>query len=192
MYKHPKSNFNQREEQRTMERTTETTTTTTKQKQIILVSNRLPFVVCRDPETGKQRRSSCAAGGLITALMPLITRSNAYWVGWAEGLEPADESGANPIPAGTNPKSLDFYLKSSTTNDMILQQQLPKTSYIKLFCCFLMLENIVPIFYDANTFNLFYNGMCNASLWPLMHSLTTVCCCANCIYISIYVLYKLI
>jgi trehalose 6-phosphate synthase/phosphatase len=34
-------------------------------------------------------------------------------------------------------------------------------------------SQIVPIFYSDEIFNTFYNGMCNASLWPLMHSLSS-------------------
>jgi trehalose 6-phosphate synthase/phosphatase len=34
-------------------------------------------------------------------------------------------------------------------------------------------SQIVRVFYNDETYKLFYNGMCNASLWPLLHSLPT-------------------
>ena len=34
-------------------------------------------------------------------------------------------------------------------------------------------SQVVPIFYSDETYQNFYNGMCNASLWPLMHSLSS-------------------
>jgi trehalose 6-phosphate synthase/phosphatase len=34
-------------------------------------------------------------------------------------------------------------------------------------------SQIVPIYFNEETYKLFYNGMCNATLWPQMHSLPT-------------------
>ena len=107
---------------------------------LILVSNRLPFVINVE-ENGNTTRSS-SAGGLVTALTPLVIKSNGYWVGWAgkESLQSTE------IPESEDPTSISHELKSS---------------------------QIVRVFYNEETYKLFYNGMCNASLWPLLHSLPT-------------------
>ncbi len=41
---------------------------------LIVVSNRLPFVLIRDEETGELSRKS-SAGGLVTAVAPVVVRS---------------------------------------------------------------------------------------------------------------------
>jgi len=110
-------------------------------KTLIIVSNRLPFVVTVN-EAGEAKRS-CSAGGLVTALAPLLSKSNGYWIGWA-GTEFTENM--------TIPESSD---QSSITHDIKSSQ-------------------IVPIFYSDEIYKSFYNGMCNASLWPLMHSLPTL------------------
>ena len=109
-------------------------------KSLIIVSNRLPFVVNTD-ENGKSTRIN-SAGGLVTALTPLVIKSNGYWIGWA-GKELTE---GMPIPESDDVTSIAHELKSS---------------------------QIVPIYFSDETYKTFYNGMCNASLWPLLHSLPT-------------------
>lgn len=109
-------------------------------KPIIVVSNRLPFVVTVD-ENGNPSRST-SAGGLVTALAPLVIKSNGFWVGWAGN----DFTESMKIPESSDPTSISHGIKSS---------------------------QIVPIFYSEEVYKSYYNGMCNASLWPLMHSLPT-------------------
>jgi trehalose 6-phosphate synthase/phosphatase len=109
-------------------------------RNLIVVSNRLPFVVNVDEKGNAVRCNS--AGGLVTALTPLVAKSNGYWIGWAgnnltEGM---------PLPEPSEANSHTLEIKN---------------------------EQIVPIFYSDEIYRLFYNGMCNASLWPLMHSLPT-------------------
>lgn len=109
-------------------------------RSLILVSNRLPFVVNTD-ENGKVTRIN-SAGGLVTALTPLVIKSNGFWIGWA-GKELTESM---PIPESDDETSIAHELKSS---------------------------QIVPIFFTDETYSNYYNGMCNASLWPLLHSLPT-------------------
>ena len=105
----------------------------------IIVSNRLPFVVSIDEKTGEAKRSN-SAGGLVTALAPLVAKTQGYWIGWA-GNELTEEMS---IPESSDSTSITHDIKSS---------------------------QIVPVFYTDEIYKSFYNGMCNASLWPLMHSL---------------------
>lgn len=111
-------------------------------KPLIIVSNRLPFVVSIDEKTGEAKRSN-SAGGLVTALAPLVAKTQGYWIGWA-GNECTEEM---VIPESSDPSSITHDIKSS---------------------------QIVPIFYTDDIYKSFYNGMCNATLWPLMHSLPTL------------------
>ena len=71
---------------------------------LVVVSNRLPFTVSRQPDGGLQRRA--AAGGLVTAVAPVVIQTQGLWVGWAgPGLTedcplPESEPGDNSPAAG--------------------------------------------------------------------------------------------
>ena len=109
---------------------------------LIIASNRLPFVVKIDEKTGESQRSN-SAGGLVTALAPLVAKTQGYWIGWA-GTELTNTMN---IPESNDPASITHGIKS---------------------------DQIVPIFYTDEIYKSFYNGMCNAAIWPLMHSLPTL------------------
>lgn len=49
---------------------------------LIVVSNRLPFVLKRDPVTNELERKA-SAGGLVTAVCPVVIKGNGIWVGWS-------------------------------------------------------------------------------------------------------------
>ena len=109
-------------------------------KSLIIVSNRLPFIVSNNEDGTSNRVNS--AGGLVTALTPLVINSNGFWIGWA-GKELCETMS---IPESDDATSIAHNLKSS---------------------------QIVPIYFEEETYKNYYNGMCNASLWPLLHSLPT-------------------
>ncbi|HET9224688.1 MAG TPA: trehalose-6-phosphate synthase [Roseiflexaceae bacterium] len=52
---------------------------------LITVSNRLPFVVAHDP--GGEWRIEAGAGGLITALDPVLRNRRGLWIGWPGTVE---------------------------------------------------------------------------------------------------------
>lgn len=56
---------------------------------IVVVSNRLPLVIERD-EGGLSARPG--AGGLVTAMTPILRKRGGLWIGWAGPVEP-DEPG---------------------------------------------------------------------------------------------------
>ncbi|KAG6802246.1 alpha,alpha-trehalose-phosphate synthase [UDP-forming] isoform X2 [Apis mellifera caucasica] len=61
---------------------------------MIVVSNRLPFVLKRNEITGQLERKA-SAGGLVTAVAPVVISGNGIWVGWPGlHMENRDE----PIP----------------------------------------------------------------------------------------------
>lgn len=53
------------------------------EEQLVVVSNRLPLVVEQD-DSGWQIKPS--AGGLVTALEPVMRRVNGLWIGWPGGV----------------------------------------------------------------------------------------------------------
>ena len=110
-------------------------------RNLIVCSNRLPFVINIDEKGNPVRCNS--AGGLVTALSPLVAKSNGFWIGWA-GVELTESM---QIPDCSDATYIGQQIKSA---------------------------QIVSIFYNDEIYKLFYNGMCNATLWPLMHSLPTI------------------
>lgn len=50
-------------------------------RRLIVVSNRLPFAFQRD-EAGGEWRATPAAGGLVTALPPVLRHRGGIWIGW--------------------------------------------------------------------------------------------------------------
>jgi len=110
---------------------------------MVVVSNRLPFVLMRKEDGSLERRMS--AGGLVTAVAPVVVESQGTWVGWT-GLHDFCPS-VEEIPECTS-RSL-----SRPTDG-------------------LKSDRIVPIAIKSRTvFEDYYNGCCNATFWPLFHSM---------------------
>lgn len=63
-----------------------------KNGRVIVVSNRLPYTLRRAGESWKTEKS---AGGLATAMGPILRRTEGLWVGW-----PGDSSGADDAKRG--------------------------------------------------------------------------------------------
>ncbi|CAF0988702.1 unnamed protein product [Brachionus calyciflorus] len=110
-------------------------------RSLVVASNRLPFVISLDEEGNPIRTNS--AGGLVTALAPLVIETEGFWVGWAGNEFTKDMQ----LPSSNDPTAIAHKIKAS---------------------------QIIPIFYTQDIYKCFYNGMCNASLWPLIHSLPTI------------------
>lgn len=107
---------------------------------MIVVSNRLPFVLKRNEENEKLERIA-SAGGLVTAVAPVVVQTKGIWVGWPGHLDDINE----PIPeADPNDKTPTAGLLS---------------------------EKVVCVHVDRELFDSYYNGCCNGTLWPLCHSM---------------------
>ncbi|KAK2709566.1 uncharacterized protein LOC136027250 isoform X2 [Artemia franciscana] len=113
------------------------------QEALIVVSNRLPFVLKKNPLTGVVERKS-SAGGLVTAVAPVVVQCKGKWVGWTGNFY-----GPNEEPD---------YIPEADINDKT------PTAGIKA-------DQIVPVYYDKTHFNNYYNGCCNGAFWPLFHSM---------------------
>ncbi|XP_055592662.1 uncharacterized protein LOC129749877 [Uranotaenia lowii] len=109
---------------------------------LIVVSNRLPFVLKRDPRSGQLSRHA-SAGGLVTAVAPVVIKGKGLWVGWS-GLTLTDEE-ENAIP-------------ESDPSDMT------PTAGLKS-------EQVVSVNVEPKLFDDYYNGCCNGTFWPLFHSM---------------------
>uniref|UniRef100_A0A1B0D3M0 Trehalose-6-phosphate synthase n=1 Tax=Phlebotomus papatasi TaxID=29031 RepID=A0A1B0D3M0_PHLPP len=65
------------------------TDTASTKNSLIVVSNRLPFVLKTNPETKALERKP-SAGGLVTAVCPVVINGKGLWVGWS-GLHMKDD-----------------------------------------------------------------------------------------------------
>lgn len=107
---------------------------------IIVVSNRLPFVLKRDPKSGNLSRNA-SAGGLVTAVAPVVIKGKGLWVGWS-GITLSDK---DKIPE-SDPSD-------RTPTAGLLSEQVVSV-------------NVEPVLFDS-----YYNGCCNGTFWPLFHSM---------------------
>jgi len=75
---------------------------------LILVSNREPFVHCRTPEG--EIRVSAPAGGLTSALQPVMAASGGTWVAWGSGTADFDVTDAGDTVA-VPPEAPTYHLR---------------------------------------------------------------------------------
>ncbi|KAK4294988.1 hypothetical protein Pmani_032423 [Petrolisthes manimaculis] len=108
---------------------------------MVVVANRLPFCLGTNPETGALVRKQCA-GGLVTAVAPVVVETGGLWVGWS-GLHLEDQNVEIP-ESDPNDKSPTAGLKSN---------------------------QVLPVAVSKQQFDDYYNGCCNATFWPLFHSM---------------------
>jgi len=108
---------------------------------LVVVSNRLPFVLTeRADGNGYSRKSS--AGGLVTAVAPVVIKSQGRWVGWT-GLP--ESAGHVEVPEAAE------------------DDDTPAAG--------LTSSRIAPVHLRDADFEGYYNGICNGTLWPIFHSM---------------------
>ncbi|BES87211.1 synthase [Nesidiocoris tenuis] len=108
-------------------------------KKLIVVSNRLPFVIQKDDLGNVIRKHS--AGGLVTAVAPVVVENDGKWVGWPG----PDYDFGEPLPeSSVDDTSPTAGLKSS---------------------------NVIPVALEPHLYQSYYNGCCNETFWPLFHSM---------------------
>lgn len=112
-------------------------------RRLIVVSNRLPVTLATTPAGFVAKRS---AGGLVSALLPIIGQNGGWWIGWTgnecdsaaaynAALRPALAACSPEIPAGS----------------------------------------LIPLFLTESEKECFYRGCSNEIIWPLFHDLTSRC-----------------
>lgn len=104
---------------------------------MIVVSNRLPFVLKQNANGEIVRAAS--AGGLVTAVAPVVVEGKGLWVGWPGNVYTRGMKIPESSPEDKSPTS---GLKSA---------------------------NVIPVELESQLYNEYYNGCCNATFWPLFH-----------------------
>ncbi|XP_015372030.1 PREDICTED: alpha,alpha-trehalose-phosphate synthase [UDP-forming]-like [Diuraphis noxia] len=107
---------------------------------LIVVSNRLPFILKKNEQTLKLERKA-SAGGLVTAVAPVVVQGNGLWIGWAGIHLEEGEKIPESDPNDTTPTA---GLRS---------------------------DKVIHVDFDPQTFDSYYNGCCNGTFWPLFHSM---------------------
>ncbi|KAK9507846.1 hypothetical protein O3M35_007620 [Rhynocoris fuscipes] len=106
---------------------------------LIVLSNRLPFVLKED-ENGKIIRAA-SAGGLVTAVAPVVVEGDGMWVGW-------------PGP---------LYKDGMTIPEADPEDNTPTAG--------LKSDKVIPVALHEQMYENYYNGCCNGTFWPLFHSM---------------------
>src|SRR5258708_7578342 len=76
-------------------------------QRLIVISNRLPIILKREPTGGLEVKSG--TGGLVTALAPVLKNRGGVWVGWP-GMADLKSSELEPIIQDANKQS-GFFLE---------------------------------------------------------------------------------
>jgi trehalose 6-phosphate synthase len=82
----------------------------TDQRQLIVIANRLPV---RRPQEQERGAWALSPGGVVSALRPVLQRSNGVWLGWTGQTGPAptpfEHDGIDMIPVRVNRKEAEQY-----------------------------------------------------------------------------------
>jgi trehalose 6-phosphate synthase/phosphatase len=113
-----------------------------KKERIVIVSNREPYSIKLTMDGVTVHKN---AGGLVSALEPLVKETEGLWVCW-EG-----ESGS----------------KDALSRVLNKLAQENRDEYFPL--------DMVPVALTDNEINHYYNGYANRVLWPLFHYMTSYC-----------------
>ena len=79
----------------------------------MVVSNRLPVDRCSDDESGCEDGWRRSPGGLVTALAPMMTKTEGAWVGWHgapdETVKPFSHGGIDLIPVQLSTDDIELF-----------------------------------------------------------------------------------
>ena len=108
---------------------------------------------------------------------PLIVVSNRlpFYITYDDEGKPVRNSSPGGLVTALAPsviKSKGYWI-GWAGQELKENEHIPESSDASSIAHNLKSSQIVPIYYTDDIYNAFYNGMCNASLWPLMHSLST-------------------
>lgn len=154
----------------------------------IIASNRLPVEACPD---GHGARWCASPGGLVSALQPVVAESGGAWVGWAgdspawpEAADRAEEPGPGTstpssswrdtgqvqvvgVPAGSGPASRGDARPLSASE--LGRAQVPSGPGAPATVAGGGTVHALPIALSSEEVASYYEGFCNATLWPLYH-----------------------
>ena len=84
-----------------------------------------------------------SAGGLVTAVAPIVIRCKGKWIGWT----------------GNCSLNAEDDIPEASPNDNSPTAGLRKSQ-------------VIPVHLDQRQFGSYYNGFCNGTLWPIFHSMS--------------------
>ena len=83
------------------------------QYDFMVVSNRLPVDRCAPDEPGCEDGWRRSPGGLVTALAPMMTKTDGAWVGWHgapdEHLRPFSHGGIDLVPVQLSTQDIELF-----------------------------------------------------------------------------------
>ena len=108
----------------------------------MVVSNRLPVDRCSPDEPGCEDGWRRSPGGLVTALAPMMTKTDGAWVGWHgapdEHLEPFSHRGIDLIPVQLSTRDIELFLLPPAQN-------LLGNNFSREHCSLLLLVQSAPV-----------------------------------------------
>jgi len=131
----------------------------------LMVSNRLPI---EPGPAGSPAQWRASPGGLVSALQPVITKNGGAWVGWTG--EPAgtvDDVG--PVPREPGRWWEDTGQVSVVPQPAVPVQEEPATVTEDVVAPGNGGPYAIPVCLSAAEIACYYEGFCNATIWPLYH-----------------------
>ena len=138
---------------------------------LIVVSNRLPFVLVRD-DSGVERVEP-GSGGLVTALQPVLRNRGGRWIGWtgATSEEPSD----TPARLASSARRLIHRMRGLVGAGSVPRTPAGDPTALFAEATRRMGYEVTPISLSVAERDLFYYGFSNRVLWPLFHDLPSHC-----------------
>jgi len=124
----------------------------TEQGRLVVVSNRLPVVLKRQAGSWE---ATPGAGGLVTALTPVLKQRGGVWIGWPGVVARASKRRTDREESQTSEQE---------RIDAALNATAAETGYI-----------LHPVMLSQEEIDGFYYGFANEILWPLFHGFETRC-----------------
>jgi len=134
---------------------------------LVVVSNRLPFVVVRDESGGL--RVEPGSGGLVTALQPILRNRGGRWIGWT-GATREELPDTITRMAGSARRVLNR-LQGLVGRSRISKSEKVDPTVLFADAARRFGYEVIPISLSAGERDLFYYGFSNRVLWPLFHDL---------------------
>lgn len=105
---------------------------------------------------------------MVTAVAPVVIKGNGLWVGWPGLHLPSNFDDADIPESDPSDNTPTAGLKSAQVKNVA--QHIMKIIIIMLMCV-----QVVTVNCDPDLFEMYYNGCCNGTHWPLFHSMPGKC-----------------
>ena len=134
--------------------------------EFLIVSNRLPI---EPGPAGTPVQWRASPGGLVSALQPVITKNGGAWVGWTgEPAEPVEELVPGPHEPGSWWEDTGQISVVAPTAAPI-QDDIAAALTEDAGALGIGRPYAIPVSLSAAEIACYYEGFCNATIWPLYH-----------------------